>query len=205
MTKNNKKNGQEIPVEYLDQKEQNKSTEENPNLSEQEKIQLQDKAGEGVQEQLDQMQQKYDQLNEQFLRLRSEFANYKRRVEREQLEFSTYLKGELIKKLLPVIDDFDHMLEKSADAQNKESVLEGAKMIYGKLNLILKEMGVQTIESLGEEFNPQIHEAMMIQPTDDESQNNRVVSEFQKGYQLNEKLLRPSKVIVGNYQGDKDQ
>jgi molecular chaperone GrpE (heat shock protein) len=131
--------------------------------------------------------------------LRAEFANYKRRVEREQIEFSEYLKGEVIKEFLVVFDDFDQMLQKSEGETNQQSVLEGAKIIYDKFIEVLKNQAVKKIEAVGSEFNPQYHEAMLMQPVDDENKSGKVIAVFQEGFTLNERLLRASKVIVGEF------
>jgi molecular chaperone GrpE len=149
--------------------------------------------------QIEQLQQKIQELEDQNIRLRAEFANYKKRVEREQLEFANYIKGEILKEFMPVIDDFKMMLEKSAAGENEQSVFEGAKLIFEKLMNILKKQGLEKIEALGKEFDPNIHEALLMQPTEDESQHNRVLSVFQEGFTIGEKLVRPTKVIVGQY------
>lgn len=140
-------------------------------------------------------------LEEHNLRLRAEFANYKRRIERENIEFAGYLKGEIIKELLPVFDDFRLMIEKSTEGDNEQTLLEGAKMIYGKLTGLLVREGLQKIEALGTEFDPNIHEALMMRPIDNEDEHDKVVEVFQDGFTLNDKLLRPSKVVVGKFEG----
>ncbi len=150
------------------------------------------------------LNQKYEALNDQYLRLRAEFANYKRRVEREQLELADYIKGEFMKKLLPVLDDFNHMLEKSQQGANEQSVLEGAKMIYDKFYQILRSEGLEKIEALGQEFDPQIHEAMMMQKTDNRDDHHKVLNVFQDGYKIKDKLIRASKVVVGTFEEETD-
>ena len=82
-------------------------------------------------------------LEENNLRLRAEFANYKRRIERENIEFAAFLKGEIIKELLPVFDDFRLMIEKSSEGDNEQTLLEGARMIYGKLTNVLEREGLE--------------------------------------------------------------
>lgn len=149
---------------------------------------------------IEEYKKQYDELNEQFLRLRAEFANYKRRVEREQIDFSDYVKREIVKKLLPILDDFEHMFKNSENEAGNKSLWEGAKMIYDKLILILNDFGVQKIEALGSEFDPQLHEAIMMQKTDQKDHNGKVISVFQEGFLLNDRLIRPSKVVVGQYQ-----
>lgn len=148
---------------------------------------------------VEEYKKQYDELNDQFLRLRAEFANYKRRMEREQIEFSDYVKREIVKKLLPILDDFEHMFKNSENETGNKSLWEGAKMIYDKLTLILSDFGVQKIEALGSEFDPQLHEAIMMQNTDRKDHNGKVISVFQEGYILNDRLIRPSKVVVGQY------
>jgi molecular chaperone GrpE len=196
-----KKNGKDIPVEYLEEN-QNKDFQEftaEPEEERKNSTKVKSKTDK-FKKLYDEAQEKYKVLNEQFLRFRAEFSNYKKRVEREQIEYSGYLKGELIKKILPILDDFNHMLEKSQENVNGELVLDGANLIYDKLFQILTNEGLEKIEASGEEFDPQIHEAMMIQKTSDENENNKVINVFQEGYRIGEKLLRPSKVIVGNYE-----
>jgi molecular chaperone GrpE len=148
---------------------------------------------------IEEYKKQYEELNEQFLRLRAEFANYKRRMEREQIEFSDYVKREIVKKLLPILDDFDHMFKNPENEAGNKSLWEGAKMIHDKLSLILSDFGVQKIEALESEFDPQLHEAIMMQNTDRKDHNGKVISVFQEGYLLNDRLIRPSKVVVGQY------
>ncbi|NOX36924.1 MAG: nucleotide exchange factor GrpE [Calditrichaeota bacterium] len=154
-----------------------------------------------VQEKLKAYEEKIKELEEKNLRLLAEFQNYRRRVEREQLELADYIKGEIFKKLLPVLDDFKIMMEKAVAGENEKSVLEGARIIYEKLKGILEKEGLEKIESLGEKFDPEIHEALMTRPTEQKEDHERVVEVYQEGYRLKEKLLRPSKVIVGKYSG----
>jgi len=158
-----------------------------------------------VQEKVNAYEEKIKQLEEKNLRLLAEFQNYRRRVEREQLELADYIKGEVFKKLLPVLDDFKIMMEKAVAGENEKSVLEGARIIYEKLKGILEKEGLQKIESLGEKFDPEIHEALMTRPTEQQEEHERVVEVYQEGYRLKEKLLRPSKVIVGKYKGREEE
>ncbi|MCB0265343.1 MAG: nucleotide exchange factor GrpE [Calditrichaeota bacterium] len=150
----------------------------------------------------DQLMEKLRLSDEQNIRLRAEFANYKKRIEREQIEFAVYLKGEVLKEFMPILDDFKMMLETAEKKENEESVLQGARMIYEKFLSLLKKQGVQIIEAVGEEFDPNLHEALMMQPTEDKSKHNRVLQVFQDGFTVGDKLLRPTKVIVGQYQDE---
>jgi molecular chaperone GrpE len=196
-----KKNGKDIPVEYLEGKQDSESTTTEAQPEKEDILQpspkiKKDKDKKSYQE----LQDKYQVLNDQFLRFRAEFANYKKRIEREQIEYTDYLKSEFIKKVLPVLDDFKHMLDKTQEGTNNESVLQGAKLIYEKLFQILANEGLEKIDADGHEFDPQIHEAMMLQKTKIKEENNKILSVFQEGYKIKEKLLRPSKVVVGDYE-----
>lgn len=200
----NNKDSKEIPVEFLEEQDV-KATDEmnnhsNPAADKTETPRkMFKKSKDEHKKKKDEYKIKYQELNEQFLRFRAEFANYKKRVEKEQIEFADYIKGEIVKKILPILDDFDHMMQKSNGEENEQSVIEGAKMIYEKLFQSLKEYGVEKVEALGKEFDPQVHEALMMQKISDKENNGKVVSVFQEGYKLRDRLLRPSKVVVGEY------
>jgi len=153
---------------------------------------------------LQQYEKRIHELEDQLLRLRAEFVNYKRRVEREQLGFADYVKGELFKKLLPIVDDFKLMMEKSEHGNNEKSVLEGARIIYQKLMDILQKEGLEKIEALGKDFDPSVHEALMIQPSSREH-HEKVINVFQDGYKLKDRLLRPSKVVVGKFEAQTEE
>jgi len=112
------------------------------------------------------IEEKIREYEEQNLRIRAEFANYKRRVEREQADFVMYFKGEILKNMLPVLDDFKMMFEKSSKGENEQSILDGAKLIYEKLQQILEKEGLTKVDALGEKFDPELHEALMMKPID---------------------------------------
>jgi molecular chaperone GrpE len=148
------------------------------------------------------LEEKLKEYEEQNLRIRAEFANYKRRVEREQTDFIKFIKGEILKNMLPVLDDFKMMLEKSSNGENEQSVLEGAKLIYEKLRQVLEKEGLEKVNALGEKFDPDIHEALMMKPIDDKEEHDKVLEVFLDGFKLQNRLLRPSKVIVGKYENN---
>lgn len=146
------------------------------------------------------LEEKIRNYEEQNLRIRAEFTNYKRRVEREQLEFAEYIKGDILSKFLPVLDDFKMMFKKSLAGANEQSVLEGARLIYENFNQILEKEGLERMRVLGEKFNPQLHEALMMRPIDNKEEHEKVIEVFQDGFKFKDRLLRPSKVIVGKYE-----
>lgn len=146
------------------------------------------------------LEEKIRNYEEQNLRIRAEFTNYKRRVEREQLEFAEYIKGEILAKLLPILDDFKMMFKKSLAGANEQSILEGARLIYENFNQILEKEGLERMRVLGEKFDPQLHEALMMRPIDNKEEHEKIIEVFQDGFKYKNRLLRPSKVIVGKYE-----
>lgn len=134
--------------------------------------------------------QKYLQ---QLQMLQAEFQNYKKRVEREKKEISRYIKGDFIRKLLPVIDDLDRSLQNHED----EKEFEGFRLINEKLMLILKEEGLEEVAAGGNDFDPNYHDALYTQEVEDEADDGKVLEEWEKGYFFQGTLLRPSKVKVG--------
>jgi len=131
---------------------------------------------------------------ERLQRLQAEFANYKRRVEKEKLELSDLFKSQLVSSLLPVIDDFERMLDHTDHDEDNE-FLKGVKLIYKKLIDVLKEQGLKPIEAVGARFDPGLHEAVLIENGED-GEDEIVTEEWRKGYLFNNRLLRPAQVKV---------
>ena len=132
---------------------------------------------------------------EQLQRLQAEFHNYRRRTERERAETYQLAKGDLILKLLPVLDDFERM---NSHHDENDIDHEGIKLIYQKMEKILMDEGLEIVPARGESFDPEYHHAIGVEETDAHS-DNRVVEEWQKGYRFKERLLRPSSVKVGKF------
>lgn len=131
---------------------------------------------------------------EQLQRLQAEFSNYKKRVEKEKEGLYELAKGDLILKLLPVLDDFHRMIDHHEKHDQIEC--EGIQLIFNKMKKMFKDEGLEEIQSVGEPFDPDLHEAVGIEKTH-EDQENRVLEEWQKGYRFQGRLLRPSRVKVG--------
>lgn len=130
---------------------------------------------------------------DQLLRLQAEFANYKKRVEKERLELSDLFKSELVSSLLPVLDDFDRMLDHASDEGNE--FLNGVNLIYNKFLEVLKGHGLNPVEAVGKKFDPSLHEAVLID-TGTNGEDDIVTEEWRKGYLFNDRLLRPAQVKV---------
>jgi molecular chaperone GrpE len=137
------------------------------------------------------------ELQNRFLRLAADFANYKRRTEAERAEIADWARREMALNLLPILDDFGLMIE--YDTQHPERLAEGAKLIRQKMMELLFKQGLEKIEALNQPYNYERHEAVVSQPVQDQALDHIVLSVMQDGYMFKDKVLRPSKVIVGHY------
>jgi len=131
------------------------------------------------------------ELTETLQRSQAEFENYKKRVDKEKQEFVKYAKSELIQKILPTLDTFEIAFKSTSD---KEKFVKGIEMVYAQLFSLLESEGLKKIESVGKKFDPYLHEVMLKEKSDKE--DGIILEELQKGYMLNDKVLRHSKVKV---------
>ena len=142
----------------------------------------------------DKFQQQIDDLTDRLKRSLAEFDNYRKRTDKEKASMYVIGAKDVVEKILPVVDSFERGL---AQAQEGDAFAEGMKMIYKQLMTCLEELGVKPIEAVGQEFNPDLHNAVM--HVDDESAGeNIVVEEFQKGYTYKDFVVRHSMVKVAN-------
>jgi len=144
---------------------------------------------------LEEARQKLQESEEKVLRLAAEFENTKKRLQREREISLKYAEENVLKELLPGIDNIDRAMEQGQDSNSMESLLEGIELTRKGLSATLEKFGVKAIESIGEPFDPNIHEAVAMEETE-EMEPNRVLKEFQKGYLYKDRLLRAAKVIV---------
>jgi len=143
-------------------------------------------------------QMKVDELNDKYLRLYSEFDNFRKRTLREKVELSRTASEDVIRELLPVLDDFDRAMASMQATDQIEAVKEGVQLIHAKMKAVFTSKGLQEIKSIGEEFNTDFHEAITSIPVTSEDMKNKVVDEIQKGYMLHDKIIRFSKVVTGS-------
>jgi molecular chaperone GrpE len=138
--------------------------------------------------------QKADDYLDSWKRAQADYQNYKRRAEQEKMEMSAYANTQLILKLLPVLDDFERAVESLTPKLVKMDWVHGIRLVERKLRTTLEAQGLSPIKALGEPFDPNLHEAVMHVKGEDD----KVVRELEKGYRLYDKVLRASKVAVGN-------
>ena len=143
------------------------------------------------------MAEKLNELNDKYLRLSAEFDNYRRRTLKEKMELTKTAGESILLALLPVIDDFDRALAHIDDAKNVESLKEGIKLIHTKFNDFLGQQGMKEIEARDKEFDTDLHEAITKIPAPTAEMKGKVIDCIEKGYTLHEKVVRFSKVVVG--------
>jgi molecular chaperone GrpE len=147
-----------------------------------------------LQKMLAESKQKADDYLDSWKRAQADFINYKRRADQEKMEMGVYANTQLILSLLPVLDDFERAVDSLTPKLAKVDWVHGIRLVERKLRTTLEAQGMSPIKALGEDFDPNLHEAVMHVKGED----GKVVRELQKGYRLHDKILRPSKVAVGN-------
>jgi len=134
-------------------------------------------------------------LQDRLLRLAAEFDNYKKRIEREREIFVKQSNQDLVSSLLPVLDDLDRTIAAGEESDNDPALLDGIKMIQKNFLKILSDQGLEPIDSLGKEFDPEIHDALMQRKADGKPPNI-IIEELTKGYSFKDRLIRAAKVVI---------
>jgi len=143
------------------------------------------------------LKQENGELKDKYLRLFAEFDNYKKRTVREKLDLMRNAAQDTLSSLLPVLDDFDRAKLNAEDSNNDESLSEGVLMVYNKLYALLESHGLRVMESTNEVFDPELHMALTEIEVPAEDMKGKVVDTIDKGYYLNDKIIRHAKVVVG--------
>ena len=172
---------------HSDKKEQLKEKEIEKEEIQEEDV-PQEKAEPTEADKVQELGEKLAELNDKYLRLYSEYENYRKRTNQEKADLLINGSREMMKAILPVIDDFERALAATED--------EGVQLIYNKMLKILEQKGLKAMEVKGEKFDENLHEAITRIPAAEESQKGLVVDVVEKGYYLNDKVLRYAKVVV---------
>jgi len=143
------------------------------------------------------VEEKLAELQDRYLRLSAEYDNFRKRTLKEKIDLQKSANENLLEALLPVADDFDRALQSVDEAKDIEAVKEGMKLISGKFLGFLNQQGVKEIEAQSKEFDTDLHEAITKIPAPSKKLKGKVVDVIQKGYYLNDKVLRFSKVVIG--------
>ena len=147
-------------------------------------------------DELVEMRQKLGELKEKYMRLYAEFDNFKKRSIREKIEWIKTASQDTMAALLPVLDDFDRA-KKFAEENNGDGWSDGIELLYHKLYNTLKGKDLHPMESTGEDFDPELHDAITEIPAPSKDMKGKVMDTIEKGYRLNEKIIRHAKVVVG--------
>lgn len=144
-----------------------------------------------------QLIEKLAEMQDKYLRLSAEFDNYRKRTLREKMEMSKYAGEDLLKDILTFMDDFERAMKHIETSQNCNAIKEGIDLIYVKMSDFLKQHDVKEIDSLNSNFDVDLHDAVAKIPVEEEDKKGKVVEVILKGYYLKDKVLRHSKVVIG--------
>jgi len=154
---------------------------------------------ERIQQELESIRKEKDDIFGRLQRVYADYANFQKRVPKNIADTVAYEKERFIRSFLPILDNLDRTLQEARSAQNVEAVVRGVEITRDQTLTILKSYGVEPIESLNEKFDPARHEAML-RRSEPDKENDIVLEEFQKGYTLNGRVIRPSRVAVNKVQ-----
>ncbi len=174
------------------------NTTNDQNLSEEEKPVTDTKSENPSVSEADQLKKQLAELNDKYLRLYSEFDNFRKRTMKEKSELIKTASEEVLKSVLPVIDDFERAIKANEAVEDAKPIKEGINLIYNKLKHNVQSKGLVALDSLGQEFNADTMEAITHIPATDDTQKGKVVDEIEKGYKLGDKVIRYAKVVVAN-------
>lgn len=150
-----------------------------------------------TEEQLEKTEEELLELKDKHIRLQAEFDNYRKRTLKERMELLKTASESLLVSILPVIDDFDRAMQTLDVVEEESHVIDGVKLIYAKFQEFLKQNGVKEILAKEQDFDTDLHEAITKIPAPTEDLKGKIVDVVQKGYYLNDKVIRFSKVVIG--------
>ncbi|MFT4071844.1 MAG: nucleotide exchange factor GrpE [Dysgonamonadaceae bacterium] len=148
-------------------------------------------------EKIEDWESKYNKLNDDYLRLHAEFDNYRKRTLKEKSELLRSGSEKVLSGILPVVDDFERAMQNLKSADNMDALKEGIELIYSKFISFLNKNGVKEMETNGQPFDAEQHEALTMIPVPSEEMKNKIVDTVEKGYTLDGKVMRFPKVVVG--------
>ena len=141
---------------------------------------------------------KFNELNDKYLRLYSEFDNFRKRTHKEKVEYLKSANEEVLKAILPVIDDFERAIKANENVEDVKAIKEGVNMMYHKLKNAAQQKGLTAFDCKGEVFDADLMEAITHIPAPSDDMKGKVVDEIEKGYKLGDKVIRFAKVVVGS-------
>ena len=180
---------QEVPVEEVTPEE----VEPEENQAQEEAKEVCDDAEKKIAE----LQEQLDKEKKEYLFLMAEFDNFRKRTLKEKSEIIKNAGENVLKGLLPIMDDFERGIKAAENSPEADSVKEGVKLIYNKLQKYLNQNGVKEMDPADDTFDTEKHEAISVVPVPDEDKKGKILDTVEKGYTINDKVLRHAKVVVG--------
>lgn len=191
----------EIEIENISNEETSTEQSENTtsNASEESSTpENQEFEAENKQNQVDALQEQLTEEKNKYLRLYAEFENFRKRSAKERIDLIGTASSEIIKELLPIIDDFERALDANKKSDDIESVKDGFNLLHQKFDRLMKSKGVESIFPKDEMFDAEIHEAIAQMPASSDDQKGKIIDIVEKGYKINDKIIRHPKVVVAN-------
>ena len=136
-------------------------------------------------------------FKDKYIRLYSEFENYRKRTAKEKIDIITNASENLLKEILPVIDDFERAIINNKEVKEAKTIKEGFELIHNKLYKTLTNQGLKPMDALHKEFDPDIHEAITKVPAPKKKLKGKIIDVIEKGYTINDKVIRFAKVVIG--------
>lgn len=146
---------------------------------------------------VDELEKRLMEMNDKYLRLSAEFDNYRKRTLKEKMELTKAAGEQLLMNILPVVDNFERAMQSMETATDVDALRAGVDLIYTNFKDFLGKNGIKEIETLGADFNTDVHEAVTLVPAPTPDMKGKVIDCIQKGYYLNDKVIRFAKVVVG--------
>lgn len=169
-------------------------TQENGELDEEKNEETKD---EKINIEVDELEKRLMEMNDKYLRLSAEFDNYRKRTLKEKMELTKAAGEQLLMNILPVVDNFERAMQSMETATDVDALRAGVDLIYTNFKDFLGKNGIKEIETLGADFNTDVHEAVTLVPAPTPDMKGKVIDCIQKGYYLNDKVIRFAKVVVG--------
>ncbi len=169
-------------------------------ITSEEQVEIQDEQSEEVKEGVtEDFEAKYNEVNDRFLRLYSEFENFRRRTAKEKIDILSNSRGESLKSMLPIVDDFERAILNNDNTEEIDVLKDGFRLIHHKLMTTLQQSGLKPIDTqVGDDFDTDKHEAITQIPAPSPELKGKVVDIIEKGYVTNDKVIRYAKVVIGS-------
>lgn len=191
-------NQEELKEEQASNQQEQPETQENPNSDTSTQKEKEHEYGEAeMDNKIKLLEGDLIEERNKYLRLYAEFENFRKRTAKERLENISSASGDLMKEILPVVDDFERAIQSNKDVGDAASLKKGFELLYNKLYKVLTAKGLTPIKATGDNFDPEKHEAIAQIPAEKKKDKGKVIDVVEKGYTLNDKILRHPKVVVG--------